>query len=97
MEIEDEINFLFNKTVDELNQIMLTEWEEVKRPVTWKEAIEARMNGKGVYFIYEKDKFELYGDVLGIYSINGELVEYDDEEECIDFDMLQNGEWFIED
>lgn len=87
------MNLLNDKKPLQINDIFTSEWEEVKEPVTWQEAIEARMNGKDVYFIYEEDKHEVYGDVLGIYSVNDEILDDD----YIDFDMLQNGEWFIED
>ena len=79
-----------------MNTITNENWR-VKQSVTWQEAIEARMNGKNVYFIYEKDKYEIYYDVLAVGRINGDYIDHKSDKKNIKFDMLQNGEWFIED
>ena len=90
-------NILGGKTPKEINEILTSEWEEIRQPVTWQEAIEARMNGKEVYFIYEGDKYEIYYDVLAVGRINGDYIDPKSDKKNIKFDMLQNGECFIED
>ena len=97
MESKSGVTLLSNREISTIDIIMSSEWEEVRQPVTWQKAIEARMNGKNVYFIYEGDRYEMYDNVLGVCQINNEVIDYNSNEETIDFDMLTNGEWFIED
>ena len=97
METKKRINFLSNKEVSVIDIIMLAEWEEVRQTVTWQEAIEARADGKDIYFIYEGIKYEIYYDILAVSRINGDYIDTKSDRKNIKFDMLENGEWFIED
>ena len=90
-------NILSDKTPKEINEILTSDWDLLKQPVTWQEAIEARMNRKKIYFMYNGDRYEMYDDVIGVCRINNEAIDYNSREETIGFDMLINGEWFIED
>jgi len=58
-------------------------WEEVREPVSWKEAIEAWFNGKTIRIINEKENYDgLFTSESGVLGI----IKAD-----------KNSEWYIED
>jgi len=65
------------------------EWEEVLKPITWQEALEAWAKGKKVKSIFDNREF-IYTQEDGIDS----LVDFSDEQPLCALEILK-GIWYI--
>ena len=64
------------------------DWQEIKQPVTWQEAIEAWMNGEPIKCVLEES----------VSVFDGEKINFrDSRSNAVDKVQLRNGTWYIED
>lgn len=62
------------------------EWEEVKQPVSWQEAIEAWLNGKDIYYTFNDSKTFIEGDKIYFKTPYRPLSK----------DEISEAKWYIE-
>ena len=76
-----------------LDWIMETEWEEVKQPISWEEALKAAAEGKTILCKTNRDTTS---EIWNKYEPNLDQFLDQDREAISRFEIL-NGEWYIED
>ena len=87
-----EFNIINKNNVKNLN----LDWELVKEPVHWKDAIEAWLDGKKVYFMDNNKKYSIHDGSFAVDYINDEYVEINSEDEIITKRRFKRAEWYIE-